>query len=240
MPRPLVRASTRWLCLLVLLGGVWLVTPHPVPLYDGIGFPDQPYRYVPSRGGTPAATSAVLTLKVAGGVNSGGLIANSAEVGPQVSFYAPPKAFAVTGSAPIAVAVKPVPLTPPLPPGQVDSNDYALSLTSPDGPVNVRPNAQPPGLTMRSGSAATTGLVIEYRAAGATTWRELKTRQIGRDIFTGNAPGAGDYVLALLPAAARSKGTSRTVLYAVVGATLLLVVLVIAGVRLLSRRTTEV
>jgi hypothetical protein len=225
--------------LLALLSLAWIASPHPVPLYDGIGFPDQPYRYVPPRGGTPPATAAVLSLRVSGGTNSGGLIGNSTEVGPQVSFYAPPQAFAVTGSAPIAVAARPVPLAPPNPPGVVDSNDYALTFTSPDGPVTVKPDAQPAAMTMRSGSAAPNARVMEYRASGGTTWRELKTRQVGRDIFTANAPGAGDYVLVDRQGASSGKSTSRTGLYGVVGATVVLLVLVLVGVRVLSRRRPE-
>jgi hypothetical protein len=230
----------RWLALLGLLGLAWLVTPHPVPLYDGIGFPDEPYRYVPARAGAAPATIAQVQLKVAAGSNVGGLIANSAEVGPQVSVYAPPHAFAAAGTAPLTLTARPVPPSPPLPSGTLDSNVYALSVSSPAGPVTVVAAAQPPAITMRAATVSTAQPVFEYRPGPTAPWQELKTRQVGRDIFNANAPGAGEYVL-VKSGAASTKGSSggRGPLYAVIGATALLMILVLVGVRLLARRAAQ-
>src|SRR5881409_3272013 len=113
-----MRQRYRWGAVAVLLGLGALLSPAAVPLYDGVGFPDEPYRFVPPRGDNPAATTATVSLRVSGGVNSGGLLANSAELGPQVSVYAPPRAFqAPAGStAPIRLTATPVAVTSPAPP----------------------------------------------------------------------------------------------------------------------------
>jgi hypothetical protein len=228
----------RWSLLFAALGLVWLATANPVPLYDGIGFPDEPYRFVPPRGAGPAATSAQVDLKLAGGSNSGGLIINTSEAGPQASLFAPPHAFAAPGTAPIHLAVQPVPPQQPMPSGVLESNVYDVTLTSPAGPVTVVPEAQPPALTLRSVTTQSPEPVFNFRTTPSEKWRELKTRRVGRDIYTTMAPGPGEYVLirdAAAPTSGSSSG-SRGPLYAVLGATVLLVIGVIVAVRILSRR----
>jgi hypothetical protein len=230
------RGSLRWLGVAIVLCTAWVVTPHPVPLYDGIGFPDQPYRFVPSRGGAPA-TAAAVQLKVAGGSNTGGLIANSAESGPQVSVYAPPHAFRAAGTATIALTARPVPPTAPLPAGRLDSNVYALTLSSAAGPVTLDPAAQPPAITMRSITVAPSLPVFQYRSSPSAPWKELRTRQVGRDVFNTTVPGAGEFVLMQGDATAKgSSGGGGSGLYVVLGAAVLLMGLVVAGVRVMSKR----
>lgn len=224
----------RWLVVAALLAVGWLATPLPgPPLYDGVGFPDEPYRFVPPRGDLPAATSAEVRLKVTGGVNVGGLLANSAETGPQVSVFAPPRAFAVPGprtTSDIRLRAKPVPPTDP-PPGRLESNVYRLSLTSDAGPVTVRPDAQPPGITLRAVEAKGPLPVMHFRAAPGNTWRVLTTRRVGQDNFTSVAPGAGDYVLAPAPAPAQSSSDRRGLLVVV-----LLAATFLAAVPIVIRR----
>jgi hypothetical protein len=231
------RTATRWTLLAAALGLVWLTSASPVPLYDGIGFPDEPYRWVPPRGSGPTATSAQVELKVAAGSNTGGLIVNTREAGPQASVFAPPHAFLAPGTAPVVLAIRPVDPVPPLP-GTPVSNVYAMSLTSSAGPVTIAPDAQPPAITMRSTTPGPPQPVFEYRAAAGQPWREIKTRRVGRDIFTALAPGAGEYLLVQLGNTTDTKPSrgGHTGLYAVLGATVILMVLVIVGVRVLSRR----
>ncbi|GAC1609298.1 MAG: hypothetical protein NVS3B26_09850 [Mycobacteriales bacterium] len=235
----LTRGVSRWGLLLAVLGLVWMLTPHPVALYDGIGFPDQPYRFAPPRAGSPAPAEAQVRLPVAGGSNTGGLVANSAEVGPQVSFYAPPHAFAVAGTRAITVTARPVPAAPPLPSGPLDSNVYVLSFTSPGGPVSLVSAAQSPAITLRSSSNAPKNPIFQYRAEGSAPWRVLSTRQVGRDVFNANAPGAGQYVLVEAATAAGAPAKSHGGLYTVLGATVALMLLVLIGVRVLARRAAQ-
>ena len=231
-----VRATARWSLLLLALTAVWALTPHPVPLYDGIGFPDEPYRFVPARAGAAPATSATVSLPVSGGVNVGGIIANSAEVGPQVSVYAPPRAFAAPGKAPVVVTARPAAPTPPLPKGRVDSNVYVLTFTSADGPVSLVKEAQTPAITMRSVSTTPAEPVFAYRASPSAAWQWLPTRRVGRDLSDAKAPGAGEYVLVLRSGA---KAGGHTALYALLGVVLLLVLGVIVGVRLAAQRSAD-
>ena len=224
--------------LVAALAVVWLTSANPVPLYDGIGFPDEPYRYVPPRGNGPAATSAQVELKVAGGSNVGGLIVNTKESGPQASVFAPPHAFLAPGTAPVVLALRPVAPQAPLP-GTAVSNVYELSLTSAAGPVTIASDAQPPAITMRSTTAGPPEPVFEYRPSPDEKWREIKTRRVGRDIFNASAPGAGEYLLAQLGTASSGKPRAggHAGLFAVLGVTVLLMASVIVGVRLLTRRT---
>jgi hypothetical protein len=229
----------RWgvLALLICLG--WLVSVQPVPLYDGIGFPDEPYRFLPARAGSAAAgpaTVAKVTLKVAGGVNTGGLIANSAETGPQVSVYAPPRAFATTGNNPIELTATPVVPDPPLPKGTLDSNVYDLEFTSAGGQVKLVPAAQTPTITLRAVSIRDSLPVFEYRPASGQSWKEVRTRQVGRDIFNALATAPGQYALVQSGDSSPSGASSRGPLYAILGATLLLMLGVVVGVRVLGRR----
>jgi hypothetical protein len=224
--------------LLLALGLVWLTTAEPVPLYDGVGFPDEPYRFVPARGSGPAATSAQVELKVAAGSNTGGLIVNTREAGPQASVFAPPHAFAAAGTAPIVLAVRPVPPQPPLPDGVPESNVYVLSLTSAAGPVTVVRDAQPPAITMRAVTVQTPLPLFHYRPTPTEPWQELKTRQVGRDIYNAVAPGPGEYVLIRAAAGPSKQSESgRGGLYAVLGATVLLMAGILIGVRLLARKS---
>jgi hypothetical protein len=238
-----MRQRSRWAVVAVLLGAGALLSPVAVPLYDGVGFPDEPYRFVPARGDGPAATTATVSLRVTGGVNSGGLLANSAELGPQVSVYAPPRAFEVAGgtTAPITLTARPVPLSPPPPPGQVESNVYALALTSPQGAVSFRSDAQQPGITLRAVSVQQPLPVAYYRPGPDRPWKQLVTRRVGRDNFNAVAPGQGEYVL-MRPAAApggKDAGGSSRGLLVVLGVVVLLMVGVVVGVRVLSRRPID-
>ena len=110
----------RWVAVAGLLAAGALLSPTAVPLYDGVGFPDEPYRYVPPRSSDDfVASAARVELRVVDGVNAGGLLANSNELGPQVSVYAPPKAFQVAGApkaSEIRLRADPVVLSPPAPP----------------------------------------------------------------------------------------------------------------------------
>jgi hypothetical protein len=221
----------------------WLVSAQQVPLYDGIGFPDEPYRFLPARPGSGAAgpaTVATVTLKVSGGVNTGGLIANSAELGPQISVFAPPRAFATTGTSAVVLTATPVLPVEPLPSGTLDSNVYNLSFTSTGGEVTLVPGAQSPTITMRAVTITPTLPVFEYRPAPGRPWKELRTRQVGRDIFNAVATGAGEYALVQAGGSKPSGSSSRAPLYAVLGATVLLMLGVLVGVRVLSRRTPAV
>lgn len=233
-----MRQRGRWAVVAALLATGWLAGPGGVPLYDGLGVPDEPYRFVPPRAADALpATTAQIVLELSGGRNSGGLVAISAEAGPQVTVYAPPQAFAVPelGGGQLQVRAEAVALERPSPPGELESNVYRLTLTSPAGPVTLRAEAQRPLITLRGVTPESrVPVVMQHRSAAGRAWRPLPTRKVGRHSFTADVPGPGEYVLVRSGAAARD-GDGLGVLPALVLA-LLLGAAVVAGVRLLNRR----
>ena len=89
-------SRTRWAAASVLVALGWFVTPQPVPVYDGVGAPDEPYRYVSAPAGvksTPAPTSAAASTPVSAGASTNGLSLTSAETGPQVALFLPAAAL---------------------------------------------------------------------------------------------------------------------------------------------------
>ena len=67
-----MRSGLRWLLAsFVALLVAWLLAPAVVPIYDGVSFPDEPYRYVQSPDGKP--TKPPTTAKASVQVNAQGL-----------------------------------------------------------------------------------------------------------------------------------------------------------------------
>ena len=235
------RERLRWGLLGLLFGLTWLASGAGVPVYDGIGAPDEPYRHVPPVAGasTPPATTATGRLTTAGGLTIRGLNVNSAETGPQVSVFIPPYSLAVPGSAEstVTVVARPVEPTGTAAPGTAVSNVYEVSLTSPAGPVTVQTSAQSPGITLRATDAQQPTPVMRYRPDPSSPWRALDTKRLGFDIYHSDLPGAGSFVLSrdtpTTVAAKPARGSSMTWLV-VLG--LVLVAPLLAVVRLMTRR----
>lgn len=87
------RTSAGWRALVVaglaVLAVVLLAPGAGPPLYDGIGFPDDPYRWVQPPAGaakTPAVTPASVTLTPSADGTVPGAQGLSAEKGPQIAF----------------------------------------------------------------------------------------------------------------------------------------------------------
>ncbi len=225
-----MRQRSRWAVVGALLAAGFLAGPGTVPLYDGVAFPDEPYRFVPPRGQDQrAATVAEARLPVSRGANTGGLLVNSMERGPQVTVYAPPRAFGA--AAEVLLRAEPVELQRPSPRGVVESNVYALTLSSASGPVTLQPEAQSPTITLRSVTTTAPLPVVQHREGPGRPWSALTTRRVGNDVFSADAPGAGEYVLARPAAGGGGAGTP-----ALLGLGAALVVAVLLGTRALTRR----
>lgn len=241
--KPHHRAWTRWASLGAILTAVWLAAPGSVPLYDGVGFPDEPYRFVPATDpAMPLATVAKVDLRVVNGINPGGLVANSAERGPQVSVFAPPQAFqAPAGSAAevITVAATPVPPSPPLAPGVRLSNSYQVTYRAGDADATQRRQAQKPSITMRATEVQLPLPVFAYRPNASIPWRTLETKQVGADIFNTSVPDAGEFVLVRVSRPVTQGSTNRTGLVLLIGLGVLVVVGALVLVRLAARRSAE-
>jgi hypothetical protein len=217
----------------------WLSAPG-VPLYDGVGFPDEPYRYVqppPGAQGRKAPTSAAGHVSAAKGVSNDFFDAPSGEQGPQVEVYA--SAGALRGAADVtAFQVRADPIAP-VGGGSVDGNVYRLRLTStPAGTVTLAPvTAQVwAWIALRATSSSPHGPVIVYRPGDTGAWQSLHTEKTGNDVFAANVVGPGDYALAYVKrgtgAAARHRGGGVPLTVVVLGVAFGVIVLVVGGIRI--------
>ena len=204
-----------------------LLSPDAVPVYDGIGAPDEPYRYVaPPADATKTAdaTTARATSPIVKGTSSYGMSLATSEVGPQFSLFVPPRAFAATGRSVEITAVPGAPTDQP-PGATIDGNVYTVSIKA-AGPVTLTPEAALATLYLRATTAKQPGPVMEYRAPGATDWSAIKTSRGGQDIYVSAFPGPGSYALAFAHRSV-SGGGSSPMPYLVIGGVLLLVVVIV-------------
>jgi hypothetical protein len=194
--------SRRWWLLLALAALAQavavVVTPHALPIYYGIGFPDEPYRFVdppPDYRDTKAPTTATATIPVAGGRSTGGHTVASGEVGPQISLVIFGGALETDADVTTArVIAVPVALTGGPPPGHVWSNVYRVTFDTAAGPARLAAGTDSE-IRMRAPSPQQPGPTF-YVRHGDSDWRALDTQQPGRDIYRAELAGAGDYVLA--------------------------------------------
>jgi hypothetical protein len=221
-------SARSWLRLagLALAAGV-LAALSGVPLYDGVGFPDAPYRFV---GKSPAPTSATLTVLIRGGRSAGGDLA-TAEKGPQLVVQL--KGTAVTTDT-NSVTVTAEPLAPDGPPplGSFDSNVYRLAVVeAPSGIGAVGAGS----ILLRAAVMTRPAPRVLFRPAAGAAWRELDTHTSGRDILRAALHGLGDYALER-PVGSKpiSLGSSNEYLPALLG--LATVGFFVVASRLLRRR----
>jgi hypothetical protein len=183
--RPSSVALVLILAVLALAATVVARPPHTPPLYDGLGFPDEPYRWVvppPGFNRTPlAATEAVVRVPVSGGANVAGQ-ALSGEQGPQVAVAVSPGAFAVparVSSVTLRAVPQPVPAVPP-DRGQVDSNLYVLTAQAAGKAVPLAPGHTV--LVNMRAERATDQAVVICRWTGRQ-WEQVPTARVGVDIY---------------------------------------------------------
>ncbi|MDP9183991.1 MAG: hypothetical protein M3P04_14610, partial [Actinomycetota bacterium] len=217
-----MRLSRRLAAAVLLVGVGRLLSPDGVPVYDGIGAPDEPYRYVAPPAGvtkTADATTAHATSPIVKGKSSYGMSLATAEVGPQFSLFVPPMAFAAPGTSLEITAVPAAPTDQP-PGARIDGNVYTVSIKA-AGPVTLTPQAALATLYLRSTTVKQPGPTMQYRAAGESGWTAIKTSRGGQDIYVSAFPGAGSYALAFTRTVA-PEGGSSTLPYVVIGVVLLL------------------
>lgn len=211
----------------LLVGVGRLLSPDAVPVYDGIGAPDEPYRYVAAPAGatkTADATTARATSPLVKGKSTYGMSLATKEVGPQFSLFVPPMAFAAAGSSVVVTAAPEAPVDQP-PGATIDGNVYTVSVKA-GGPVTLTPQAALATLYLRSTTAKQPGPIMQYRAPGATGWTAIKTSRGGQDIYVSAFPGPGSYALAFAHRSVSSGGSSPMP-YVVIGGVLVLVAVVV-------------
>lgn len=222
---------------IALIGLAWLVGPTPAgpPLYDGLGFPDEPYRYIdppPDAQPTPPATAAKDQKPVINGTQKL-LYATSAEEGPQVELQIATGALKVPATATtVSVRARPVaPKTPP-PKGTIWGNVYRLTATSNTGPVQM---SDSPSATTTIKLRAPYGPepVPVIHINDGSGWRALPTSRAGNDIYAAPITKLADYAVVKMPAGYGEGDDSNTLEIAVLGGSFI----VIIGVAMLVRLT---
>ncbi|MCW2598927.1 MAG: hypothetical protein JWM02_756 [Frankiales bacterium] len=175
--------------LLVTVG--WLASPGTAPIYDGVGSPDEPYKYV---GKSPAPAAVSVTVPDSGGV-SASLQLKSSENGPQVLVDLGSGAFTADGKT---VTLTSTPLTPDgTPPrGRLDGNVYRL--TASPGAV-LHPENTQGFIFLRAAVMTKPDPVIVHRRAATDPWVEMKTTRAGTDILSTPFRDLGEYSLVQLP-----------------------------------------
>lgn len=211
-----LRAAVAWCTLLA----VWLLVPGGEPLFDGIGFPDEPYRYVvaPDGAGTTARpTVAIASVRLRGGTNASPITLSSKEVGPQVAVQIAAGALQATGAA-HQVTVTATPVTPDgrPPRGTWDGNAYRVAIAD-DAGTGVTPVVGVHGLgtvTLRATVPPPPSAKAVYRSTAAASWRLVPAALVGQDVYQCGFLGPGDYALVL--GAGGDTGTALPVLLATV------------------------
>ena len=240
--------SRRWALLLgaaaVLATSSYLLVPGgSPPLYDGVGFPDEPYRYLHPPGGSiatkpPAGASTVVAL-LGDGSNTA-VTLQTAEKGPQIAL-----AFrlgllqAPSGARTITVKVDPVdPVSAP-DNGEILGNTYRASFTGSNGKPATITGVGTYSAAVRIPQGTRSAVAIELYTGGA--WTTLRTTQTGSDVYTAPVPAAGDLAAVLIASGADSslaakagKSGSQSVLV-VLG----IAVLVSAGVVIFTIRVSR-
>lgn len=191
--------AIRWLLVaFACLAAAVVLAPATVPIYDGIGNPDEPYRYVNPPAGSRATkppTTAAETLKVRHGRSVAGQV-NTDEFGPQLALFVPPGALELPAAA-TAVTVTAAPVVAPTEQpsdGALEGNVYRITATASGGGVDlVGLGNQAPVLDLRAPTARQPGPVIEHFADGR--WTSYETSRVGNDVYRTRIDALGDWAL---------------------------------------------
>jgi hypothetical protein len=202
-----VSRSARLVIAVLLVAAGRLLSPDAVPVYDGIGAPDEPYRYVqppPGSAKTAPPTVARASSPVVAGRSSYGLSAATAETGPQFSLFLPPQALA-TKDRTVSVRVEPVAPTDQPAGATIDGNVYEVSLVA-HSPVTLTDKASLATLYLRATTAKQPGPKMEHRATLTEPWKPLRTVRGGQDVYVSSFPGPGFYALAFASSPPKKSG----------------------------------
>lgn len=198
--------SRRRAVALALLGGlavllVMLVQrPGTPPLYDGVGFPDEPYRWAVMPPGTEddgavdPPTTAQGDLRVEGDRTSAAMI-SSKEQGPQVAVFVNQETLVVPpGVTGVRVSATPGEV-PPGPEGTSPvSNLYTFTATPIEGSGEVVVTPGKPVLVNLRANRAIKAWVVLHRWTG-TQWQQVPTFQVGTDVYAASLSELGQYAL---------------------------------------------
>jgi hypothetical protein len=234
-----VKRNARFVLIaLVLLGLGWWVAPRSAPpLYDGVGFPDEPYRFVVKPAGakpTKPPTTATRVIPVTKGTAGAASLA-SAEQAPQVSVLIPTgRLQAPAGTKQFTLRAAPVQPVKAPDGSYLWSNVYDVAATDPQ--VTLRNGNPAATITLRAATAQRPVPSIERYLNG--TWTKVKTVPVGQDIYQAELPSLGRYaVVGSSPLQLTNKQSTTYIgIIIAVAAGLVVILLVVIGVRRRSRR----
>ena len=235
----------RFLAATAALATAWIAVPHAVPLYDGLGVPDEPYRYVSPPAGyqkTPAPSSSTTTLPAANGLSTGdGLYASTKEQSPQFSVFIAAGSIATPPTAKTAtITITQQAPTDKTPGGPVDGNVYQVTLLADGAPTAKLATSAQDSLValIRATSAKIANATIYYKPAGGK-WTALPSQRGGTDSFQAYFQGAGQYAVV---AGSADGGSSSSHQVLIIGLLVLVVLAMVGAIVLirLSRRITPV
>lgn len=212
------------------------------PLFDGVGFPDEPYRYVAPPAGavkTKVPEGTTLTKPTLGDKSNPVMELSTIEKGPQITasfrvglLQASPTAKQIT------VALEPITPQAAPPNGTILGNAYSIRFTADDGKPVELADAGRYYVTMRIPQGTREAVALEVFHDGA--WETLRTTQTGADVYAANVSVQGDLAPVLvtsgdtsLAAAAGSGGSGGLIIALVVG------LCVVVGVVVFTIRTRQ-
>ena len=165
----------------LLLTVAWRPPAAP-PLYDGLGFPDEPYRWVSPPVGA-AATAAATTLRAQVLLSATDpVVGFTAEQGPQLAVQLRPGDVVAPAGATTVTIVGVPKAPPPVPPdGTLVSNLYQWTVSADKpGPVTVAKGSKAV-VNLRADIATSQAVVLQ--AWDGKQWHQIGTNQAGVDIY---------------------------------------------------------
>jgi hypothetical protein len=194
------------LATLCALTVAWLTAGSPVSIYDGIGAPDEPYRYVTPPPGDKVRTQppsrAVGTALVTRGV-AGVVEIYTDEQGPQAQAFLTGQSLTVTAprattAVANSIAVTLTPLAPQTDPSgpRIDGNVYRLSWDAGTSTTHYR-NDGADQVLLSAVKGPPPKATFLFRPSAADSWQRLPTNLAGADVYAALVQGQGDYALTL-------------------------------------------
>ncbi len=215
----------RYLAALAVVTLGWALSPGAVPVYDGVGVPDDPYRYLDT---TPAASAAQQAVQV-GPDSSTALSVRTAETGPQFLVDAGAGALHAVRAGLATVTVTPVATGSAPTQGSLDGVVYRIEAT--DG-ATISATAQ--GFVfLRAAVMTKPNPVIVHRDTPTSPWIALPTARPGRDVLSVPFRALGDYAVVRRPGSAplSAGGLSGTRLLLLAAGVLVLLAVTVFAVR---------
>ena len=235
--------TRRWLYLsgLVLILAAF-AGPRVVPLYDGVGFPDQPYQFM-NGSNPPSPVEQTVPVR---DLDQYTTTLQSLESGPQVQVFFDAGSITLPGSATeVSLEAKPEAPTSRPTSGTIPGNVYLLTVVSTPGPPKITNSRAKVFMRLPQNTTSKTPVVMVHRAAGGQ-WGQLATTKTGNDVYEAQFAGPGEYALAVNAAAAPSsaahsaaKPASRSLPLLLVALLVGIIIVSIAVIRLASAKPHE-